>query len=293
LAGPTSVYLSAAERLANGGRFPLGRYLLGFVYHLLHEVAKKLLLSQPIGNFGGPWWFVNMWLSVHMHKCLGFDLFAQRFPRDIAEDHELDEEESATRSPLNYGEAAIVLPGTGGNEGQVSRFFQTLYDGLAKDRWAWMPYEDPETRFPLTFHPFDDAINKDHDLMMAIITPRAIPVNFFGSEKASNLTYEFYNPSALARQLAFVQLRIALCYADVVKPRETITNGLEWIRIAQLPPNADTDVDLSAWIPALFITQAYKQLWEEWKEHMFCRSALTYRGMIDPKYKVPENTVSF
>jgi len=27
-AGPTSVYLSAAERLANGGRFPHGRYLL-------------------------------------------------------------------------------------------------------------------------------------------------------------------------------------------------------------------------------------------------------------------------
>jgi len=55
-----------------------------------------------------------------MHKRLGFNLFAQRFPRDIAEDHELDEEESATHSPLNYGEAAIVLPGTGGNEDQVS-----------------------------------------------------------------------------------------------------------------------------------------------------------------------------
>jgi len=67
---------------------------------------------------------------------------------------------------------------------------------------------------------------------------------------------------------------------------EIITSNLEWIRVAQLPPNADTDVDLSAWIPALFITQAYKQWWEEWKEHY------TYRGMIDPKYKVPDNTVS-
>jgi len=71
-AGPTSVYLSAAERLADGGRLPIGRYLLGSVYHLLHQVAKKLLLGQPIGN----WWFINMWLSVHMHKRLGFDLFA-------------------------------------------------------------------------------------------------------------------------------------------------------------------------------------------------------------------------
>jgi asparagine N-glycosylation enzyme membrane subunit Stt3 len=86
-------------------------------------VAEKLLLGQPIGNLGGPWWFINVWLNVHMHKCLRFDLFAQRFPRDIVEDHELADEESATRPPLNYREAAIVLPSTGGNEDQVSRFF--------------------------------------------------------------------------------------------------------------------------------------------------------------------------
>jgi len=97
-----------------------------------------------------------------------------------------------------------------------------------------MPYEDPESKFPLTFHPFDDALNKDNDVMMAIITPRAIPVNNFGSGKNTNITYEFYNPSALARQLAFGQLPIKLCYADVVKLREVIISGLEWIRIAQL-----------------------------------------------------------
>jgi len=129
--------------------------------------------------------------------------------------------------------------------------------------------------------------------MMEIITPRAIPVNTFGSGKNSNPTYEFYNPSALARQLAFGQLPIGLLYADVVKPREIITSGLEWIRIAQLQPNADTsNIDLSTWIPALFITQMYKPWWEEWKEHLFCTSALKYHGMIDSKYKVPNNNVS-
>jgi hypothetical protein len=162
-----------------------------------------------------------MWLNVDMHKRLRFDLFAQRFPRDIAEDYELADDESATHSPLNYGEVVIVLPSTSCNENQVGRFFQTLYDGLSKDQRAWMPYEDLETRFPLTFHPFD----KDNDLMIAI-TLRAIPVNSFGSRKNINTTYEFYNPSALARQLAFGQLPIKLCYADVVKRRETITSGL-------------------------------------------------------------------
>jgi len=156
-----------------------------------------------------------------------------------------------------------------------------------------MPYEDLETRFPLTFHPFDNALNKDNDWMIAIITPRAIPVNSFGSGKNINTTYEFYNPSGLARQLAFGQLPIKLCFADVVKPRETITSELEWIRIAQLQPDADMiDIDLSAWVPALFITQLYKHWWEEWKEHLFRVSAHTYRNMIDPEYEVPDNVVS-
>jgi len=146
--------------------------------------------------------------------------------------------------------------------------------------------------FPLVFHLFNDALNKDHEVMMALITTRAIPVNFFGSGKTFNQTYEFYNPSALSRQLAFGQLPIALCYADVIKPREAITNLLECIRAAQLPSSADTDVDLLEWVSAAFITQAYKQWWEEWKEHLFCRSALTYRGMIDPQYKVPDDVVS-
>jgi len=104
-----------------------------------------------------------------------------------------------------------------------------------------MPYEDAKSRFPLTFDPADDTLNKDKDLMMAIITPRAILVNNFGSGKNTNTTYKFYNPSALARQLGFGQLPIKLYYADVVKTREVITSGLEWIRIAQLQPDADVD----------------------------------------------------
>ena len=117
--GPTSVYLSAAERLADGGRFPLGRYLLGSACHLLHQVTEKLLLGEPIGNLGGPWWFINMWLNVHMHKRLLFDFFAQQFPRDIVEDYELADDVSATRPHLKYGEAAIVLPDTSSNENQI------------------------------------------------------------------------------------------------------------------------------------------------------------------------------
>jgi hypothetical protein len=85
-----------------------------------------------------------------------------------------------------------------------------------------------------------------------------------------------------------------LCYADVVKPRETITSGLEWIRVAQLPPDADiAAVDLLAWVPASFITESYKLWWEEWKEQLFTASSHVYQNMIDSEHEIPDDVLSF
>jgi hypothetical protein len=86
-------------------------------------VTEKLLLGEPIGNLGGLWWFINMWLNTHKHKHLQWNFFTQQFPQDIGEDHELAEDESATCSPLNFDEAIIVLPGTEANENQIGKFF--------------------------------------------------------------------------------------------------------------------------------------------------------------------------
>jgi hypothetical protein len=75
-------------------------------------------------------------------------------------------------APLNFGKAIIVLPGTEANEDQIGRFFQTFYNGLSREHRAWMPYIDEESRFPLLFNLADEALNRNNDLMMAIITPR-------------------------------------------------------------------------------------------------------------------------
>jgi hypothetical protein len=77
-----------------------------------------------------------MWLNAHMHKRLQWDFFAQQFPQDIAEDYEHGDEESATRPPLNFGEAIIVLPLTEANEDQIDQFFQSFYNGLSRDHRA-------------------------------------------------------------------------------------------------------------------------------------------------------------
>ena len=95
--------------------------------------------------------------------------------------------------------------------------------------------------------------------MIAIITPWAILVNTFSSGKNTSITYEFYNPSAVARQLAFGQLPIKLCYADVIKPREAITSGLDLDKVVQLPPDVDTsNIDLSTWVPTSYTSHGGK-----------------------------------
>ena len=52
--GPTSNHLKMAETLAEGNMIPLGKHLLGSVYHLLHQVSVRLRADQPISNLGGP-----------------------------------------------------------------------------------------------------------------------------------------------------------------------------------------------------------------------------------------------
>ena len=133
-----------------------------------------------------------------MQKILQLNFFAQQFPWDIAEDYELEDEELATRPPLNFGEAIIVLPGIEANEDQIGRFFQTFYNGLSHEHRAWMSYIDEESRLPLLFNLADEALNQDNNLVMAIITPRAIIVNTFSSGMNTSLTYEFYNPSVVS-----------------------------------------------------------------------------------------------
>jgi hypothetical protein len=80
--GTTANYQMVAEQLAAGNCTPLGGYLLGAVYNLLHQVSVSLSTNSPIGILGGPWWFINMWLNLHLRDRLEQNIFDMRFPGD-------------------------------------------------------------------------------------------------------------------------------------------------------------------------------------------------------------------
>ena len=103
--GPTNNNLNLAETLANGNFVPLGKHLLGSVYHLLHQVSAKHRNNQPITNLGGPWWFIQLWPHMYMHKTMVVNLSEMEFPSEEF----FEEEETITRRCTSFGEAAIMI----------------------------------------------------------------------------------------------------------------------------------------------------------------------------------------
>jgi len=94
--GPTYNHKLVAEHLALGKDVPLGKYLLGAAYHLMYQVAAQLLKNEPMHTVRGPWWLIQLWLNLYMHKFVRPDLKSLSFPSSNF-DEEYRGEEGRTR----------------------------------------------------------------------------------------------------------------------------------------------------------------------------------------------------
>lgn len=121
--GPTSNMHAMAETLSIGGQIPLGKHLLGAVYHLIHQVAIKLSASEPITTLGGLWWFIQMWLILYLHKATGSTLSDSSFPSTQS-----DYEESTTRQCTSLGEVVSVLKDDSSSD--IINCFKVFYNDL-------------------------------------------------------------------------------------------------------------------------------------------------------------------
>jgi hypothetical protein len=52
---PTLNHMTMASHLASGNRLPLGKFLLGSVYHMLHQNVTQMYTSQRITCVNDPW----------------------------------------------------------------------------------------------------------------------------------------------------------------------------------------------------------------------------------------------
>jgi hypothetical protein len=189
---PTLNHIAMASHLANGNRFPLGKYLLGSVYHMLHHTVTQMYTSQRIACVNGPWWFVQMWLQLHMHQIVGVDLNTQLFPS--SNHHE--GEPQATRGCHTYGEVASTVL----IKQNVSQLFELFFKGFQNP--LWLPYLDNDNlTLPCEFS-FETERQDGRflEILNIIIRPCILPAEFSGG-RLNHSTYEYYQPNLMARQL--------------------------------------------------------------------------------------------
>ena len=114
-----------AEHLAAGNEIPLGKYLLGSAYHLMHQVYVQLQKDEPVHTISGPWWLIQLWLNLYMHKIVRPNLSNLSFPSsNFAKDYKGKEER--TQPCMNYGEAASAIT----IAFDVGHLFKKFYGGF-------------------------------------------------------------------------------------------------------------------------------------------------------------------
>lgn len=147
---PTFNYLTLAEKISTGSGIPLGKYLLGALYNLLNQVSQRLMKNETIPSITGPWWLLQLWLNLYMHKIMVQDLRSLRFPSltYLEEEEEKLADDAKTRRCISFSEVASAIS----INSPIGYFFKLFYKGFVEDILEWFVYPDiPEFELPSSF----------------------------------------------------------------------------------------------------------------------------------------------
>lgn len=226
--GSTTNWQHIAEALVNKRQFPLGKYLLGYLYHTLSSASARLATNSVIGT-GGPWWLLQIWLNLHTIRVAKRPaLFEADF---LSVESTIDDEgnEIITRRCISFGEAASTYPGSELSADLFMNWFGNFYDGFPKDSRSWFVYEYfADFELPADFR-FDeinsDKFEKSREVFIADISPCILPIGIHQGRNIQ-ISYKFYYPMSAARQVGMSQLPITLYFSDKIQTRGEIISAL-------------------------------------------------------------------
>lgn len=113
-----------------------------------------------------------------------------------------------------------------------------------------------------------------------MVTPIILPLNFYSGGDIK-LSYEFYLPLAISRQLECGQLSPCPFFANLIRPREQVSN-MEYIWVRDMAPNPSS-LQLTQWQDFPFSSTHFESWWAEWSSHLFNHSVGRYLKKMDPK----------
>ena len=155
----------------------------------------------------------------------------------------------------------------------------------------WFAYADFSSfETPSTFRvdePLDT--NTSMSILRAAISPSLLPT---GAAIGHQISYDFYHPSACARQLGFGQLHIKFFFIGRLAHRCQVTSANIWMAISQLPEEVyfDWPADLKLYDQH---TELFKTGWRSCKRHFFQHRFAIYGHQIDASIPVPTIEVIF
>jgi len=172
---------------------------------------------------------------------------------------------------MNYGEAALAITITV----DVGHLFKKFYREFYANILAWLPYDEDENNklvLPVEFR-FETGCSDETAAVIfsCIIKPYVLPAEFqhshgkiaTGACLPDNLpTYEFYNPTFVARQFGLGQLPPRLFFRNTLKPREGISEIMEASRVFQLGSDLPS-LCLHEWTRATFSSNLFDSWWQE------------------------------
>jgi hypothetical protein len=199
-------HIVMAEDLAAGHSIPLGKYLLGSVYHMLHQTTHLMHTRQKISCVNDPWWSVQMWLQLYMHQIIGIDLNNRRFPSTNYKEGETQ----GTKGCQTYGEDASTVS----INKNIDPLFELFFRGFANP--LLLPYlNNDNLTLPCEFS-FEAGCNdiKFIAIFNIFIHPCILPAKFSGGRQNQS-TFEYYQPNLMARQLGCGQVLPRLFVANM------------------------------------------------------------------------------
>jgi hypothetical protein len=122
---PTYNYLTLAEKIADNSEIPLGKILLGALYNFLNKVSHHLMQNETIPTIIGPWWLLQLWLNLHLHKLVTAELINLSF---ASLEYSEEQEENIPKSQkfrrcMSFGEATSTIT----IDASISDFFKLFY----------------------------------------------------------------------------------------------------------------------------------------------------------------------
>jgi hypothetical protein len=257
--------------LAGGKRIPLGKYLLGSVYHMLHQTITQMHTGQKILCVNGPWWFVQMWLQLHMHQIVGIDLNNRFFPSPSYNEGETQ----VIRGCQTYGEAASTVS----INQNVSQLFELFFKGFPDP--FWLPYLDNDNlTLPCEFS--FEAGRQDGrfiEIFNIFIHPCPLPAEFCGGRLNHN-TYEYYQPNMVARQLGCGQMPPRLFLHEFLKPRGSMQSRSVF--------DYECSPTIYSWpfTPTTITHPTFNSWWQEFHDHIFSEPVHSFCLELMPDFQL-------